>query len=162
PRRAEIGIPAGLRQHLREVFGEEFRVGLIGFELNKRPQFRLADGHISRPQAADLPHDKATPADLRAGPKTRRAPCPLNAGPPPWDRPRWRWRPPGRRRCGPRTSVWRWRPGNRSAQGVPPSRGLHRIAGENGEPPLVEAAVDRARLAGFPFSCDPVVGRLLA
>ena len=30
------------------------------------------------------------------------------------------------------------------------------------EPPLVEAAVDRARQAGFPLSCDPVVGRLLA
>jgi predicted O-methyltransferase YrrM len=30
------------------------------------------------------------------------------------------------------------------------------------EPPLVAAAVGRARQAGFPFSCDPVVGRLLA
>jgi demethylmenaquinone methyltransferase/2-methoxy-6-polyprenyl-1,4-benzoquinol methylase len=36
------------------------------------------------------------------------------------------------------------------------------MTGEIGEPPLVKAAVDRARLAGFPFSCDPVVGRLLA
>jgi demethylmenaquinone methyltransferase/2-methoxy-6-polyprenyl-1,4-benzoquinol methylase len=29
-------------------------------------------------------------------------------------------------------------------------------------PPLVEAAVARARQAGFPMSCDPAVGRLLA
>jgi len=36
------------------------------------------------------------------------------------------------------------------------------MTGEIGEPPLVEAAVDRARLAGFPVSCDPVAGRLLA
>jgi len=36
------------------------------------------------------------------------------------------------------------------------------MIGEVGEPPLVEAAGARARRAGFPFSCDPVVGRLLA
>jgi len=36
------------------------------------------------------------------------------------------------------------------------------MAFEFAEPPLVEAAVDRARRAGFPFSCDRVVGRLLA
>ena len=36
------------------------------------------------------------------------------------------------------------------------------MIGEVGEPPLVEAAGARARRAGFPFSCDPAVGRLLA
>ena len=36
------------------------------------------------------------------------------------------------------------------------------MIGEVGEPPLVEAAGARARRAGFPFSCDTLLGRLLA
>jgi hypothetical protein len=65
------------------VFGENFRVGLIGFELNKRPEFRLPDGHIARRQAPDLPHDKAKPAEFRVDPKTLRDQCPLNHDLPP-------------------------------------------------------------------------------
>jgi len=36
------------------------------------------------------------------------------------------------------------------------------MTGEVDEQPLVEAAIARARRAGFPFSSDPEVGRLLA
>ncbi len=36
------------------------------------------------------------------------------------------------------------------------------MTGHDAVPPLVAAAASRAREAGFPMSCDPEVGRLLA
>jgi len=96
----EIGIPAGLRQHLREVFGEKFRIGLIGFELNKRPQFRLADAYVARREAPDLPHNKAEPAEFCADPKTLRNQCPLNH-----DLPHYAGGPPGQGNAG-RKCLW--------------------------------------------------------
>jgi hypothetical protein len=36
------------------------------------------------------------------------------------------------------------------------------MTGHDAVPPLVAAAASRAREAGFPMSCDPAVGRLLA